>query len=209
MDNNLILQISDLNVSFGEHLIIKNFNLDLKRDATLAVVGPNGSGKSVLFKAILNLIPYQGKIEWASDVKVGYVPQKISIPSDLPLTVIEFLKLKENDMGKINKRLIDVGFKAKATHVHHDVRVLGTKLSSLSGGELQRILVAYALLGDPNVLLLDEPTAGVDIEGEETFYSLFERLQKDVDLTILFISHDSQVVNKYADKIVELMHKHS
>lgn len=208
MEKNTILKISDLNVSFGEHSIIKDFNLDLKRDATLAVVGPNGSGKSVLFKAMLNLISYQGTIEWAQDVRVGYVPQKILIPTDLPLTVIEFLKLKENNLEKINKRLIDVGFKAKATHVHHDVRVLGTKLSSLSGGELQRILIAYALLGNPNVLLLDEPTAGVDIEGEETFYGLFERLQKDTDLTIIFISHDPQVVNKYSDKIVELIHKH-
>lgn len=204
----MVLKISDLNVSFGEHSILKNFNLELKRDSTLAVIGPNGSGKSVLFKAMLNLIPYEGKIEWASDVKIGYVPQKISIPSDLPLTVSEFLSLKESSEAKIKSRLTDVGFKAKASHVHHDVRVLGTKLSSLSGGELQRILIAYALLGNPNVLLLDEPTAGVDIEGEETFYNLFERLQKDSDLTIVFISHDSEVVKKYSDKIVELVHKH-
>lgn len=208
MDKNIILSVVDLKVKFNDHIIFNNFNLELVRDSVLAVVGPNGAGKSVLFKSLLNLILFQGKIEWAEGVRIGYVPQKMSVPNDLPLTVLEFLKLKEVNENKINKILIEVGFKEKAEHVHHDVRVLGTKLGSLSGGELQRILMAHALLGDPNVLLLDEPTAGVDLEGEETFYSLFEKLKKDTDLTILFISHDREVVEKYADQVITLTHDH-
>ena len=121
---------------------------------------------------------------------------------------MEFLELKEKDHHKITEVLRLVGFKNKAEHIHHDVRVLKTRLGSLSGGELQRIMMAYALLGDPNVLLLDEPTAGVDISGEETFYELFAKLKKDKDLTIIFISHDLEVVNKYADKIIKLTHDH-
>lgn len=208
MDKNIILSVVDLKVKFNDHVIFNNFNLELVRDSVLAVVGPNGAGKSVLFKSLLGLTPFQGKVEWASDAKIGYVPQKLSVSKDLPLTVLEFLNLKENDATKINKTLMDVGFKQKAEHIHHDVRVLGTKLGSLSGGELQRILIAYALLGDPNVLLLDEPTAGVDLEGEETFYSLFDRLKKDSDLTIIFISHDSGIVQKYADRVITLTHEH-
>jgi ABC-type Mn2+/Zn2+ transport system ATPase subunit len=130
------------------------------------------------------------------------------VERDLPITVLEFLKLKESDDKKIAEVLALVGIKQKAEHIHHDIRVLKTHLGSLSGGELQRILMAYALLGKPNVLLLDEPTAGVDIKGEETFYNLFERLKSENDLTILFITHDKTVVEKYADKVFKIENEH-
>jgi zinc transport system ATP-binding protein len=203
-----ILKVSGLNVKFDNHVIIDHLSFEIARDSTVAVIGANGAGKSVLFKSLLGIIPYEGSITWATDVKIGYVPQKLSISGDLPISVLEFLKLKEKNSAKIGETLSLVGFKQKAEHVHHDMRVLSSRLGSLSGGELQRILMAYSLLGDPNVLLLDEPTAGVDIEGEETFYNLFERLKKDTDLTILFISHDTQVVERYADKQIELIHEH-
>jgi zinc transport system ATP-binding protein len=203
-----ILSVKNLNVSFNNHEILDDLNFNVERDTTLAIVGSNGSGKTVLFKCLLNLIKYQGEVKWSDDVRIGYVPQKLAIAKDLPLTVLEFLKLKENNKTKIDEVLVKVGIKAKATHIHHDIRVLKTKMGGLSGGELQRILMAYALLGDPNVLLLDEPTAGVDIKGEETFYDLFKSLKADRDLTILFISHDTEVVKTYADKVLELIHDH-
>jgi zinc transport system ATP-binding protein len=203
-----ILTVRDLNVKFDNHLILDHLSFDITRDDVVAVVGPNGAGKSVLFRSLLGIVPFSGKITWADDVKIGYVPQKLSVSGDLPITVLEFLKLKENNSEKISKTLTLVGFKQKAEHLHHDMRVLNARLGSLSGGELQRILIAYSLLGDPNVLLLDEPTAGVDIKGEETFYNLFERLKKNSDLTILFISHDTEVVERYADKIIKLSHDH-
>lgn len=201
-----ILSVKNLTVGFENHTILDNLSFDLIRDGTLAVIGPNGSGKSVLFKALLGIISYNGSIVWSKDVRIGYVPQKLSIDADLPITVLEFLQIKETSMEKITEILSIVGFRKKAEHVHHDVRVLNTRLGSLSGGELQRILMAYALLGDPNILLLDEPTAGVDLEGEETFYELFAHLKKDTDLTIIFISHDIEVVKAYSDKILELKH---
>ena len=203
-----ILTVRDLNVKFENHLILDHLNFDIDRDSTVAVVGQNGAGKSVLFKSLLGIIQYHGVVTWSPDVKIGYVPQKLSVSNDLPITVLEFLKLKEGNNKKIGKVMTLVGFKQKAEHIHHDMRVLGSRLGSLSGGELQRILMAYALLGDPNVLLLDEPTAGVDIKGEETFYNLFEKLKKDTDLTIIFISHDTEVVERYADKVIKLSHDH-
>ncbi len=208
MDENFFLKVSNLKVNFEDHEILNGISFDVKRDDTLAVVGSNGAGKTVLFKCLLGLIPFQGKVEWAEDARIGYVPQKLSVPRDIPLTVSEFLRFKETDDKKIGEVLAKVGFRAKAEHMHHDVRVLKTRLGSLSGGELQRVLMAYALLENPNVLLLDEPTAGVDIAGEKTFYALFEDLKKNADLTIIFISHDTEVVEKYADQVLKLTHEH-
>ncbi len=203
-----ILKCTNLKVKFGGHEILQGLSFEVKRDDTLAVVGPNGAGKTVLFRCLLGLIPFEGNVEWAPDAKIGYVPQKLSVPGDIPLTVREFLRFKESDDKKITMVMSRVGFKAKAKHRHHDLRVLNTRLGKLSGGEMQRVLMAYALMDAPNVLLLDEPTAGVDIAGEKTFYALFEDLKANTDLTIIFISHDTEVVEKYADSVLKIIHEH-
>jgi zinc transport system ATP-binding protein len=197
-----ILTVSKLSVGYGGHIILDNISFDVVRDSTLAIIGPNGAGKSVLFRSILGLIPYSGTITWAKDVRIGYVPQKLSVDKDLPLTVREFLSIKEKNKEKIFEKMKSVGFLKEAEHVHNDKRVLETRLGDLSGGELQRVLIAYALLGNPNVLLFDEPTAGVDVAGEETVYALINKLKADEDLTIIFISHELEVVNKYADSVL-------
>lgn len=197
-----ILKVNNLKVKFNGHLIIKDISFDLKRDSTLAIIGPNGAGKSVLFRAILGLVPFSGEITWAKDTRIGYVPQKLFVGKDLPLTVEEFMHFKEKNKEKILKAMKCVGFLEEAKHLHNDIRVLKTPLGVLSGGELQRVMIAYALLGDPNVLLFDEPTAGVDVTGEETVYSLIHKLKNDEDLTIIFISHELQVVYQHADTVL-------
>ena len=197
-----ILTVSGLRVEFNNHVILKDISFEITRDDTLAVIGPNGAGKSVLFRALLNLIPYEGTITWAKDAKIGYVPQKLSVAKDLPLTVNEFLHFKENSHDKVDEAIKSVGFLNESEHLHNDKRVLGTRLGDLSGGELQRVLIAYAILDNPNVLLFDEPTAGVDVSGEETIYDLMHKLQEKDDLTIIFISHELQVVNHYANNVL-------
>lgn len=197
-----ILKVENLSVEFNGHKILDGINFEVKRDSTLAVIGPNGAGKSVLFRSILNLIAYEGNITWAKDVKIGYVPQKLFVERDLPLTVCEFLQFKENKQEKIFEVMKSVGFLKESDHLHNDKRVLDTRLGALSGGELQRVLIAYALLGKPNVLLFDEPTAGVDVAGEETVYGLINKLKAKEDLTIIFISHELEVVNRYADSVL-------
>lgn len=202
MKNDTLLKVSGLKVKFDSHVILDDISFEIKRDDTLAIIGPNGAGKTVLFRCLLGLIPYEGKVEWAPNVRIGYVPQKLAIAKDLPLTVQEFLKFKEKDEKKIHQVLTQVGFQKESEHAHNDKRVLGTRLGALSGGEMQRVLIAYALLGEPQVLLFDEPTAGVDVTGEETIYSLIHKLQEEEDLTIIFISHELQVVYHYANNVL-------
>lgn len=197
-----ILKVQNLKVEFNDHVILDDISFEVRRDSTLAVIGPNGAGKSVLFRSILGLVPYMGKIFWAKDTRIGYVPQKLAVDKDLPLTVSEFLSFKEKNKDKIKEVMSQVGFLKESSHIHNDTRVLKTRMGNLSGGELQRVLIAYALLNDPNVLLFDEPTAGVDVAGEETVYGLINKLKKDSDLTIIFISHELEVVNKYADSVL-------
>src|SRR3990172_9125859 len=95
-----ILAVNKLKVKFDHHIILDDVSFSVPRDSTLAIIGPNGAGKSVLFRAILGLLPYEGKVEWASDVKIGYVPQKLFVGKDIPLTVGEFLRFKESNSGK-------------------------------------------------------------------------------------------------------------
>jgi zinc transport system ATP-binding protein len=197
-----VLTVSKLSVIFNGHSILDDVNFEVTRDSTMAVIGPNGAGKSVLFRSLLGLVPYKGNITWAKDVKIGYVPQKLAVDKDLPLTVYEFLGFKEKSKEKISEVIGSVGFLKESDHIHNDKRVLETRLGDLSGGVLQRVLIAYALLDNPNVLLFDEPTAGVDVAGEETVYGLINKLKADDDLTIIFISHELEVVNKYADSVL-------
>lgn len=198
-----VLKVNNLNVTYDGHKILDNISFDVERDDTLAVIGPNGAGKTVLFRCLLGLVPYEGVVTWAKDAKIGYVPQRLNVGKNVPLTVEEFLKFKEKRVNKIEEALRLVGFnKGSNKDIHSGRKLLTTRLGVLSGGEFQRVLIASAIMGDPNVLLFDEPTSGVDVSAEETVYQLISRLQKDIDLTIIFISHELEVVYRYAANVL-------
>lgn len=202
-----ILSVKNLEVSFGEHKIINNFSFEFEKNKIYAITGANGSGKTILLRSIIGVCPYQGKIELADNAEIGYLPQKFQLGRDIPITVLDFLSLKNKSRNTIKEKLILVGFKEekeKCCHLHgHLETLLKTKVSDLSGGELQRVMLANALLDNPNLLLLDEPTAGVDLEGEKSFYTLFENL-KEEGVTIIFVSHDKDVIQKYADVVINM-----
>lgn len=194
-----ILAVSDLRVKFDDQLILDNVNFEVEDGETVAIIGPNGAGKTVLFRSLLGLIPFEGKVIWRPGTRVGYVPQKLAVEKDLPLTVNDFLSIKENNPKEIKDSLLSVGFK--------DEKVLKQKLGILSGGEFQRILIAWALLGDPQILLFDEPTSGVDVSSEETIYSFLKRFQERKKIALILISHELEVVYRYAKKVVCLNKK--
>lgn len=199
----LLLTVSNLKVKFDHHVVLDRLSFEVRRSETLAIIGPNGAGKTVLFRALLGLIPYEGDIKWADGIRVGYVPQKLAIEKDMPLTTAEFFALKEKDKNKVSAVLSAVGFEENKLHQGHlREHILKRRIGILSGGELQRVLIAFALLGAPDVLLFDEPTSGIDVSGEETIYGLLHRLQEKEKLTILLISHELQVVYRYADNVI-------
>jgi zinc transport system ATP-binding protein len=194
--NDTILEVSNLNVSFKDQTVLDDLSFRAERGEMISIVGPNGSGKSTLFKALLKLIPYKGKIVWKDKVRIGYVPQHISI-GDLPISVKEFLSFKKR--SNVDEILLSVELNSKEI-LHKPLRVL-------SGGELQRVLIAWALIDEPNVLLFDEPTSSVDIGSEEVVYDMLHRLHKSKSITILLISHDLHIVEQYSDQVLAINRK--
>ena len=191
--NDNILKVSNLSVRSANQTILENISFQLKKGATLAIVGPNGAGKTMFFRTLLNLVPYTGKIEWFNKVKIGYVPQRLSA-SDIPISVKEFLSFK--NPSSIEDSLKLVGLNSKD--------ILNKTLGVLSGGQLQRVLIAWAIIDKPDVLLFDEPTTGVDIDSEEAIYKMLNELKKENEITILLISHDIHVVREFSDYLLAL-----
>lgn len=191
--NGYILKVSNMSVRLQNQTILDNVNFKVKKGTTLAVLGPNGAGKTVLFRALLNLVPYDGKVEWEGKVKIGYVPQNIAV-SDIPISVKEFLSFRSGS---------DVASCLDAVRL--DGKDVSNKsLGILSGGQLRRVLIAWALIDNPNVLLFDEPTTGVDIGGEEPILVMLNELKKGKKMTILLITHDVHIVNEYSDYLLAL-----
>jgi zinc transport system ATP-binding protein len=192
-----ILTVKNLNVSFDEQNVLSNLNFELDKGENLAVIGPNGSGKTVLLRALLKTIPYEGEIEWAPNIHLGYVPQKIQADRHLPVNLKNLLAAKANIL-RLQKSEIKVV--AEATRLTEKIRA--TPIGHLSGGQFQLALIAFALLGKPDVLLLDEPTASIDQPGEEQIYELIHELQDKYDITAIVVSHDLHFVNHYATKVL-------
>ncbi len=192
-----ILQVKNLSVRLDNETIISNLSFSVNSGDFLTILGPNGSGKTVLLKTLLNLIPHQsGEIKWKESVKIGYLPQGLTQLKfkSIPLSVKEFLMLKKIPLAEIYSLMKMVGIK--------DEKVLNKQLGKLSGGQFQRILMIWALADNPDVLLFDEPTTGVDVHGEKTVYELLSKLQKTKNMTIILITHDFSVVYKYSTGVL-------
>lgn len=193
MESNLILTVQELNVALDERTIIDHLSFSVKRGDVVTILGPNGSGKTVLLKCLLGLLPYRGTIQWENDIRIGYVPQRLPFIKDIPLSVMDFFGLKGASGQEVRDTMHAVGF--------HD-ELLGRKIGDLSSGQFQRILVAWALIGNPQVLLFDEPTTGIDIGGEETIYNLLLKLKEERRLTMLLVTHDLSVVYQISTHVI-------
>ena len=190
----MLIKINDLNIQYGNKKVLQNLNLSLNEREIVTIVGPNGSGKTTLFKAIIGTATISsGKVELKPNLKIGYVPQQLNIDGSLPLTVSRFLQIaQQNDQKAYKNALRVVGIES----------ILGTQVSNLSGGQMQRVLLARAILNRPEVLLLDEATRGLDQPGAAAFYRLVETIRKETGCAILMISHDLHVVMAASDRVI-------
>ena len=192
-----ILEVKDVSVTLDNIPIIENISFDLATGESLAIIGPNGSGKTVLLKAILNLLPHTGEITWAKDTRIGYVPQKIDADRHLPITLNNLLEAKRRTL-----KLKVEGCGEACKIVGLTEATLETPVGHLSGGQFQKGLLALALLGDPKIIILDEPTASLDQPSEEHIYELIHRLQDKLGLSIIIVSHDLSMVYRYSEKVL-------
>jgi len=197
-----ILQVKNLSVKFAQEQAIRNLSFEVEKGEFLIVLGPNGAGKTTLFRAILGLVPSEGEIIWRDKKpKISYLPERLSQDKfkNLAITVKEFFRFKENSDEKIFSILEAVGLEPK--------EILNKNPGDLSSGQFQRTLISWSLISEPEILFFDEPVTGVDIGGEETIYSLLEKFWKEKNLTILLITHDLNVVYKYATNVLCLSKK--
>lgn len=205
-------KIENFNVAFGNTQIFHDVNLHIHCGELTALIGPNGAGKSTLLKAILGEIKHAGELKYfdAKGVRsghplIGYVPQYLNFDLSTPTSVLDLFTAYLTNMPcwltsskHIRGRVSQILTKVKAEHL------IDRRLGALSGGELQRVLLALALEPTPDLLLLDEPVSGIDQNGLELFYTIVSDLRANHDLSIILISHDLNLVAKHADRVVLL-----
>lgn len=192
-----ILKVNNLSASLSGFPILEKISFDVKEGETLAILGPNGSGKTTLFRALIGMIPSEGTIHWRKDARIGYVPQKLDIDRQFPITVMDFLHAKAKISGAD-----DQSVHTNIEYVKLPKTILNKSIGKISSGQLQRTMVAFSLIGNPNVLLFDEPTASVDIAGEEEIYETLHRLQDERNITMIIISHDLHLIFKHAANVL-------
>ena len=189
-----LIEARHLCVRLGGTEVLHDISLAVQPGEIVTILGPNGSGKSTLLRALLGILPVaEGRILRQAGLRVGYVPQRLTIDRTMPITVRRFLSLpvRVTD-AEAAEALARVGMGA-----HGD-----DQMTELSGGQLQRVLLARALLNRPQVLMLDEPTQGLDQPGEAAFYRLIEEVRRDTGAAVLMVSHDLHVVMAASDRVI-------
>jgi zinc transport system ATP-binding protein len=189
-----ILSVDRLTVSVGSRKLIENVSFDLARGEILTVIGPNGGGKTTLLRAVIGaVVPTSGTVTRAKSLRIGYTPQRLTIERSLPLTVDRFLALAGPTSANSRQAILN---KTDILYLQDSL------LADLSGGETQRVLFARALLRQPDLLILDEPTQGLDQPGEERFYGLLAEIRAELGIAVLMVSHDLHVVMAGSDKVI-------
>ena len=193
-----LLEAEDVDVRFGPRSVLSHVSLSVHRGEIVSLIGPNGAGKTTLVRVVLGLLaPSGGRVVMKPGIRVGYMPQSLAVDETLPLTASKFLTLSGvTDRGKVARALGQVGAS----------RVAGSQLHDLSGGELRRVVLARALLRDPDLLVLDEPVQGVDVVGQSELYDLITNLRDAMGCGILMVSHDLHIVMAATDQVVCINH---
>ncbi len=205
-------KINNIGVKFGNEEILKNVSIHIHCGELTVIIGRNGAGKSTLLKAILGEVEHTGNITFvdqkdnvAKKIKIGYVPQSINVEKHMPTTVYDlfascithipvFLRKDKKVYEEIKEQLKIFGAE----------NLIDKSIGDLSGGELQRVLIAIATKPTPNLLILDEPVSGIDRNGIKEFYNIINKLKTEYDMSIILVSHDLDLAKRYADKVILL-----
>lgn len=189
-----LLALTGVTVDLGATRVLDNVNLAVAAGEIVTLIGPNGAGKTTLLRVALGLLrPERGEIRLEPGLRIGYMPQRIAIGPALPLTVGRFLSMAAPDArGRVERALARVGAP----------RTLDTPIQSVSGGEMQRVLLARALLREPGLLVLDEPSQGVDVAGQEELFALITGIRDERGCGVLMVSHDLHLVMGSTDRVV-------
>jgi zinc transport system ATP-binding protein len=200
-----VISLDNVSYGYNSDLVLENISFKADQGDLLGIIGPNGAGKTTLFSLILGLLEgYQGKITlFNEDIRnnrkalkrVGYIPQKKNINQGFPATVEEIVSLGVPGR-KTNKDVIISALKIVGLLQQKDKRI-----GELSGGQQQRVLIAKALVNEPELLILDEPTTGIDLETQDRFYTLLRNLNSERNITIILASHDLDAINRLANKV--------
>jgi zinc transport system ATP-binding protein len=189
-----LLSAKGIGVRYGAHAVLQNVSLSLDAGEIVTIVGPNGSGKSTLLQVLIGAIkPQTGQVTRAPGLRIGYVPQRLHVDPSLPMTVRRFLDLPRRvSQADATEALENAGVPGLA----------GQQMTSLSGGQFQRVLLARAILGKPQVLMLDEATQGLDQPGSAAFYRQIEALRARLGCAVLMVSHELHVVMSASDRVI-------
>lgn len=194
MTSDTLVSLRDIGLDFKQRTVLDQITLDIHRREILTIIGPNGAGKSCLLKIVLGLYqPSRGSVTRTNGLTIGYMPQKLAVDPSLPLTVDRFLRLANaGDSQSIDQALQRVGARS----------LRQAAVQRLSGGEFQRVLLARALLRSPDLLVLDEPAQGVDLQGQQSLYRLLAQLREEHGFAILMVSHDLHFVMAQTDQVL-------
>lgn len=194
MSSELLIEARDISLTLQNRPILDHVDISVHRGEIVTLIGPNGAGKSTLVRVILGLLKADsGSVKIAPKTRIGYMPQRLSIDAVMPLTVRRFLTLAQRaSESKLTEVLDEVG----ATYL------LDSPMQTLSGGETQRVLLARAMLRNPDLLILDEPVQGIDVSGQEELYRLIGTIRKRHGCGILMISHDLHMVMSASDQVL-------
>ena len=192
MDN--LLEITAVDLLIGQRQLLQQVGLTIGPSEILTIIGPNGAGKTTLIRVALGLLqPTSGKVVRKADISIGYMPQRLHIDPTFPLTVRRFLSMVgANQQEKIAPGLREVGAE----------QVIDSPLQNLSGGEMQRVLLARALLRSPDLLVLDEPVQGVDVHGKMELYQLITNIREQRQCAVMMVSHDLHLVMAATDRVL-------
>ena len=189
-----LVSTTNLSVQVGSRTVLQHVDFQIARGEIVTIVGPNGSGKTTLLRAIIGALrKYSGEMVKAPNLKIGYVPQRLHIDATLPMTVARFMNMpRAASQADCKTALVNAGVPDLSNR----------QMSALSGGQFQRVLLARALIGKPDLLILDEATQGLDQPGSASFYQQIERLRHTLGCAVLMVSHELHVVMSASDRVI-------